>query len=75
MTRKYKNAYCMVCPAITDSSVITTTDRSYHSRLRHLSDWGMPAQGSSSYGLRIINLTLTGAVKTSANTLEMVFGS
>ena len=72
MTRKYKNAFCIVCPAITDSSLVSTTDRSYHSRLRHLSAWGMPAQGSSLFIDKSTDFSLTNYIKTYANALAMV---
>ncbi|KAM5543754.1 hypothetical protein V8D89_002371 [Ganoderma adspersum] len=49
MTWKYQNGFCIVCPAITDSSIVSTTDRSYHSRLRHLAAWGMSARDLCEY--------------------------
>ncbi|TBU55410.1 polyketide synthase [Dichomitus squalens] len=44
MTRKYKNAFSIVSPAITDSRLVSTTDGSYQSRLRHVIAWGMSAR-------------------------------
>ena len=45
LTRKYKNAFSITCPAIIDSRVVSTTDAAYQSRLRHVIAYGMSARG------------------------------
>lgn len=45
LTQKYKNAFSLVSPLILDSTIMTTNDDTYQSRLRHMSGWGMSARG------------------------------
>ncbi|KAI1798467.1 polyketide synthase [Ganoderma leucocontextum] len=49
MTGKYKNAFSIVSPAITDSRLVSTTDGSYQSRLRHVTAWGMSTRELCDY--------------------------
>lgn len=51
LTKKYKNAFCMVCPAIIDSAIALKgdVDDVYRRRLRHLTDWGMSASELCTY--------------------------
>ncbi|TFK49005.1 polyketide synthase [Heliocybe sulcata] len=51
LTKKYKNAFCMVCPAIVDSAIALKGDDDdvYRRRLRHLTDWGMTASELCTY--------------------------
>ncbi|EPQ57833.1 polyketide synthase [Gloeophyllum trabeum ATCC 11539] len=51
LTKKYKNAFCMVCPAIIDSAIALKGDADsvYRRRLRHLTDWGMSASELCTY--------------------------
>ncbi|KZT25643.1 hypothetical protein NEOLEDRAFT_1178119 [Neolentinus lepideus HHB14362 ss-1] len=51
LTKKYKNAFCMVCPAIVDSAIALKGDADdvYRRRLRHLTDWGMTASELCTY--------------------------
>ncbi|TFK49392.1 hypothetical protein OE88DRAFT_1662947 [Heliocybe sulcata] len=45
LTKKYSNAFCMVCPAIIDSAILLKghIDDAHRRRLRHIIDWGMTA--------------------------------
>ncbi|KZT25650.1 ketoacyl-synt-domain-containing protein [Neolentinus lepideus HHB14362 ss-1] len=51
LTKKYKNAFCMVCPFILDSAIALKGDDDdvYRRRLRHLADWGMTAEELCTY--------------------------
>ncbi|KAI0749982.1 hypothetical protein C8Q80DRAFT_660233 [Daedaleopsis nitida] len=44
LTRKYRNAFSIVAPLILDSRVLTLSDDSYNSRVRHMIKWGMTAR-------------------------------
>lgn len=44
MTKKYKNAFCIVVPGIIDSSV-AIADESHAGRINHLVNWGMTGSG------------------------------
>ena len=42
---KYRNAFVMVPPLITDSTVMTLANESYSSSVRHMLKWAMTAKG------------------------------
>ncbi|EJF59192.1 ketoacyl-synt-domain-containing protein [Dichomitus squalens LYAD-421 SS1] len=49
LTRKYPNAFSIVSPIILDSRIVTLTDETYNSRVRHMVKWGMTARELCDY--------------------------
>ena len=49
LTRKYPNAFSIVSPIILDSRIVTLTDDTYNSRVRHMVRWGMTARELCDY--------------------------
>lgn len=45
MVQRYKNAVCIVAPAILDSHIVVSADSSYLRLIRHMLVWGHTAQG------------------------------
>ncbi|KAF8205835.1 acyl transferase domain-containing protein [Mycena galopus ATCC 62051] len=41
LVRDLPNAYCFICPAVTDSAVIQSGGASYRSRYKHLIEWAL----------------------------------
>lgn len=49
LTHKYPNAFSIVSPIILDSRIVTLTDGTYNSRVRHMTKWGMTARELCNY--------------------------
>ncbi|KAI0695501.1 polyketide synthase [Cerioporus squamosus] len=47
--RGYRNAFSIVSPIILDSRILTLTDDSYNTRVRHMIKWGMTARELCGY--------------------------
>ncbi|KAI0683985.1 polyketide synthase [Cerioporus squamosus] len=49
MSRKYRNAFSMICPIILDSGVLTLNDDLYKSRVRRAASYGMTGRELCNY--------------------------